>query len=67
MVSKCINCNKAFVEGDMLQAFLRSKDDEEGSWTDPICVDVLFQERINSNNDKFRRRHYIERENKNEI
>lgn len=42
---RCIGCNVAFEEGDMLQMFLRSPDDPEGSWSKPVEVDAGFQER----------------------
>ena len=56
-VSKCVVCGKEFVEGDWLQAFLRSKDKPEGDWSDAIEVDARFQERIVFNGDKIKRRH----------
>ncbi|MCK5613715.1 hypothetical protein KAR91_68255 [Candidatus Pacearchaeota archaeon] len=55
--SKCIVCNKAFKEGDMLQAFLRCPEDPDGSWTAPIGVDRGYQERSERNNDTIRRKH----------
>jgi len=57
-LSKCVVCGKAFKSGDWLQAFLRSPDDENGSWTDAVQVDDLFQERIKFNGGKIKRRHY---------
>lgn len=56
-MSKCIVCKKLFVEGDMLQAFLRCPEDYDGSWTKPIKVDIGYQERSTRNNDKIKRKH----------
>ncbi len=56
-MSKCIYCKDEFKEGDMLQAFLRSPDDTQGSWTNPVEVDKDYQKRSKINNDKIKRKH----------
>lgn len=55
--SKCVVCGITFKEGDMVQCFLRSPDNPNGSWTKPVKVDTQFQARIARNNDKLSRRH----------
>jgi len=56
-MSKCIVCKKVFIEGELLQAFLRCPEDPNGSWTAPIKVDNGYQERSERNNDTIRRKH----------
>ena len=56
--SKCVVCNKAFKEGDALQAFLRSPEDFGGSWTAPAPVDRGYQKRSATNNDNIKRKHF---------
>ena len=55
--STCLLCNKPFVVGDSLQAFLRSPDNSEGSWSEPVIVDSGFQARVLENRDKVPRKH----------
>ncbi len=57
--AKCINCNKEFKENDTIQCFLRSPDDEKGSWGVAVRVDAMFQTRIAKNGDKLKRRHTV--------
>jgi hypothetical protein len=56
--SKCVICNKEFVEGDLLQAFLRNPEDPAGSWTKPVEVDSEYQIRHARNQDKIQRKHH---------
>lgn len=42
----CSECNQPFKPGEYLRGFLRSPDDETGSWTRPILVDEEFQDRV---------------------
>lgn len=55
--SKCTICKKVFVDGDFLQAFLRSEECPEGSWTDPVKIGHDFQDKIRRNEDKVKRKH----------
>lgn len=54
---KCIVCGEEFKTGEYIQAFLRSPDDEAGSFTTPIAVANGFKERIIRNKDKIKRKH----------
>lgn len=45
----CVKCNQPFKPEDYFQVFLRSPDDEKGSWTKPIFVDYEFQNRVSHN------------------
>lgn len=54
---KCMVCNKEFKTGEYIQAFLRSPDDEAGSFTAPVAVANGLKERIKRNKDKIKRKH----------
>ncbi len=47
--SLCICCGQPFKEGDMLQAFLGSPYNPEGSWTTPVLVDKEYQAELQCN------------------
>lgn len=49
LASRCSVCGVPFKEGGTFQAFLRSPEDEEGSWTKPVYVDAEFQNRHRRN------------------
>jgi hypothetical protein len=61
-----VNCDKPFVEGDYMQAFLRSPDDPTGSWSKPSKVDAGFQARVYKNDTfkNMKRRHAKKPESK---
>lgn len=55
--AKCCDCGCPFLLGELMQAFLRSPDDEEGSWTESVVVDANFQNRTAGNRHEMKRRH----------
>lgn len=60
---KCCVCGREFKPGEYMQGFLRSPDDPEGSWSEPVEIDEGFQDRVARANCKIKRRHYKESNN----